>query len=473
MASFRTLGFVGSLAVLAGFGAAVPSASAQDIEIVGEPMGEFVVELSDMEFAFEGGFEGVRKRERQRLQPVTAEELERYNRRLGLDTAQSVFTMELFAEFQVRLTELNGSEQALDQAFMERFSKGRGDREAQRPDPEEMRRIIEENEAKRAEIRAQRVALADAFFEDYKLILTPAQLEEWPAIERMRRRDRELAPGTFPGEEIDLIALCEQMELGFNPERVSEAGEAALDEVLGRYEHEVDRLLVARLEVGARHPLSTGADRGAFAIEIDGEAMEDWESEHREAAQRLQRAQQKYARQIAELLDETSRAAFEEEVMRLSYPRVLAESGVDRQFEAILALEDLDDEQKAEMERMASEYAKARARLDHAWMNAIDAEFADGGGSSPMPAGNVQIFIAGGGSESDVAKARAARRAFDREWIDRVRGVLRPEQAERVPAPRRPRGAFVTTFSDFDPETGEESEVITIEIDESESSGGN
>lgn len=473
MPSLRTLGFVGSLAVFAGLGVPVPSAFAQDIEFVGEPMGEFVVELSDMDFAFEGGFEGVRKREQQRLQPVTAEELERYNARLGLDVAQSVFTMELFAEFQVRLTELNGSEQALDQAFMERFSKAREPGEVEMPDPEEMRRLIEENETKRAAIRAERVALTESFFEDYKLILTPGQLEEWPAIERMRRRDRELAPGTFPGEEIDLIALCEQMELGFNPERVSEGGEAALDEVLGRYEHEVDRLLVARLEVGARHPLSAGADRGTFAIEIDGDAMEDWESEHREAAQRLQRAQQKYARQIAELLDAPSRAAFEEEVMRLSYPRVLAESGVDRQFEAILALEDLDDEQKAEMERMASEYAKARARLDHAWMNAIDAEFADGGGSSPMPAGNVQIFIAGGGSESDVAKARAARRAFDREWIDRVRGVLRPEQAERVPAPRRPRGAFVTTFSDFDPETGEESEVITIEIDESESSGGN
>ena len=387
MPSLRTLSFVGSLAVFAGLGAPGPSAFAQDIEFVGEPMGEFVVELSDMDFAFEGGFEGVRKREQQRLQPVTAEELERYNARLGLDVAQSVFTMELFAEFQVRLTELNGSEQALDQAFMERFSKAREPGEVEMPDPEEMRRLIEENETKRAAIRAERVALTESFFEDYKLILTPGQLEEWPAIERMRRRDRELAPGTFPGEEIDLIALCEQMELGFNPERVSEAGEAALDEVLGRYEREVDRLLVARLEVGARHPLSAGADRGTFAIEIDGDAMEDWESEHREAAQRLQRAQQKYARQIAELLDGPSRAAFEEEVMRLSYPRVLAESGVDRQFEAFLALEDLDDEQKAEMGRMASEYAKARARLDHAWMNAIDAEFADGGGSSPMPAG--------------------------------------------------------------------------------------
>lgn len=435
--------------------------------------GEFVVEISDMDFAFDGGFEGMRRRHEQRLQPVTAEEVERYNRRLGLDTAQSVFTMELFAEFQVRLAEVNASEQAVEQAFMERFSKigvADGDR---MPDPEQMQRLMEESEEKRTAIQEERVALTESFFEDYKLILTPGQLEEWPAIERMRRRDRELAPGTFPGEEIDLIALCERLELGFDPERVSERGEAALAEVLGRYEVEIDRLLQARLEVGARHPMAAGGGGRAITVAFDGEAMEKWEGEHRDAAQRLQRAQQKYGRQIAELLDAASRVAFEAEVMRLSYPRVLSESGVERQLEVILALEDLDGEQKAEVERMASEYAKARGRLDQAWMDAIDAEFADGGGHSPMPGGSVQIVVAGSSTESDVAKARAARRALDREWIDRVRGVLSPEQAERVPAPRRTRGAVVTSFSEIDPETGEESEVITIEIDESGSLEGN
>ena len=472
MPSLRILVLASSLALC--LGAAPPTALGQ-AEVVIEA-GEFAIDASAISISavdVTGGFEGVRRREQQRLKPITREELDRYNARLGLDTAQAVFTMELFTEFQARLTELNATEQAIDEAFMGQFRKRAEDGEFERPDPDEIRKIMEESEAKRLKVRAEREAATAAFFEDYKLFLTPGQLEQWPSIERMRRRDRELAPATFPGEAIDLIALCERMELGINPERVSEGGEAALDDLLGRYETEIDRMLVARLEVGKKHPLSEAAGQGTFAINIDGEAMAEWQAEHRDAAERLARSQQKYARQIAEMLDEPSRKAFEAELMQLSYPRVLAESGVERQLEAILALEDLDAEQKAEIERMRSQYETGRARLDQTWIKAIDAEFEDGGGASPMPAGNVQIFIAGAGSESDVSKARAARRAFDQEWIDRVRGVLSDEQKELVPAPSTRRGTFVTSFSEFDPVSGQESEVITIEIDESDSSEGN
>lgn len=434
-----------------------------DIEFVGESLS---VEISD--FSVVGGFEGVARRERNRLEPVTAEELERYHGLLGLDTGQVVFAHELFTGYRERLLEINGEEQAMHRELADRFQKGRDEGEGM--SPEQMMEAMAAMESRREEIAAKREALTAEFFDDYKLVLTAEQLEQWPAVERMRRRERDLAPGTFPGEDIDLIAVCADLEAEFDPERGS-YGPAALEEVLGRYELEIDRLLLGRMAVQNDHPLGD-VEGGRFAMEIDDEKFARWQENLRDAALRLQKGQVKYVRQVAELLAPESRAEFERIIDRLSFPRVYAESIVESQVSAINGLEDLDDEQKAAIERLAAEYSRARDRLDRAWISAIQAELEKGGGAMAMP-GNVQILIATD-MESEVAKARTARRELDREWAKRVRGVLRAEQAERVPEPPRAlQGMIMTRISEFDPETGVDTESITIEISEPESDGGN
>jgi len=434
-----------------------------DIEFSGE-----AISVGAADFEFVGGFDGFAKRERNRLEPVTAEELERYNTKLGLDTGQVVFANELFTEYHGRLMVINSEEQLMHQELSERFRKGHDEGEGMSPD--EMMEAMQTMERRRNEIAAKREALTQEFFADYKLVLAAEQLEEWPAIERMRRRERELAPGTFPGEDIDLIAVCRELELVFDPERGSD-GPAALEEVLGRYEIEIDRLLQARSAVSAAHPNGDPGGGMRFAIEIDSEKFENWQSDYRDAGMRLRNGQQKYVRQVAELLSPESKAEFEGHIDRLSYPRIFARSAVETQVEAIRGLEDLDEEQRGAIERMDSEYRRARQRLDRLWMQAVQAELADGGGVTNMP-GNVQIFISTD-MESESAKARLGRRELDRDWAKRVRGVLRPEQAERVPEARpEPRGVMLRTFSETAGESGEEID-IRIEVSEPQSDGGN
>ncbi|MFI4853979.1 MAG: hypothetical protein ACIAQF_03240 [Phycisphaerales bacterium JB065] len=439
------------------------SASAQaQIMIEGAGEGEMVFEALDVDLSFVGGGLGdITRRERNRTEPITAEEIERYNARLGLETAQVVFAGEMFAQYRDGISAINAEEGQLHADFASKMRKGR--EEGDGWDGEQMREAIEAMETMRTELAKKREALTKEFFADYKLVLTPEQLERWPEIERMRRRDRELAPGTFPGEGIDLVALCAEMDLAFDRERVSEGAEAALSDVLGRYEIEIDRLLLARIAVEAENPMAASLEQGRFGVVIDMESMNDWKSEHRDAASRLQKAQQKYVRLVCDLLDAESRAALEDRVMRLSYPQVFAKSMVESLVESIEGLADLTDEQSAEIARLTGEYERARGRVDQAWMAAIDQDLQEGGGSFSAP-GHVQVFIVGTGEESELGKARAARMDLDRQWVVKLRGVLGEEQLERVPDPRAPHGTRIRTTSTIDPETGEESEVITVEL---------
>ncbi|MFU8830014.1 MAG: hypothetical protein ACNA8P_11375 [Phycisphaerales bacterium] len=391
---------------------------------------------------------------RHRTQPVTAEEIERYRAYLGLDTEQTVLTMEMFAEFDRRLQEINAKEQ---QSMMDLSAELRKQREeGARPDPNRAMELMRSVEEQRRLLGAQRAALGEEFLEDLKLVLNAEQLERWPGLERMRKRDRHLAPGTFPGEDVDLIAVCGELELVFDPEQVSEGWETLLAETLQRYEVEIDRLLQQRMDIAASHPMAgVMTERPVGAIDIKLDDLEAWQSKHREAGQRLQRAQLKYVRQISGWLDPDSRAAFEARIRQLSYPTVLQPSGFDRHLEQILALDDLDPEQKERLDTMRADYARARARLDDAWIRAIDSELASGSGqgSTPPAIGGMQVFVMGESQESERNKARAARRALDEQWIGNLREHLRPEQRERVarPATRR-QAVMMTGFNGGNPE---------------------
>lgn len=339
---------------------------------------------------------------------------------------------------------------------------------------ERMRSVEEQRRA----LVAERDALGVEFLEDLKLVLTAEQLDRWPGLERMRKRDRHLAPGSFPGEDVDLIVVCSEFEMVFDPEQVSEGGEVALEEILGRYEVEIDRLLQQRMDIAGSHPMAEAMEASSFGwIDIDESELEDWQKRHGEAGQRLQRAQQKYVGQVARLLVLDSKAAFETRIRELSYPEVLGPSIFDRQFEAISALEDLDEEQKQKLGAMRSGYDRARARFDEAWIRAIDAELAakDRSGAAPPSVGGVQVFVFGESTRSERGQARAARRALDQEWVKNLRALLTPEQAESVPSP--PSGRHIITMPDFggvDPETGEPipGGVIELSVEAVPASGG-
>jgi hypothetical protein len=163
-------------------------------------------------------------------------------------------------------------------------------------------------------------------------------------------------------------------------------------------------------------------------------------------------------------LDPDSRAAFEARIRQLSYPTVLQPSAFDRHLEQVLALDDLDQEQKERLDTMRADYARARARLDDAWIRAIDSELASGNGqgSAPPAIGGMQVFVLGGSQESERNKARAARRALDEQWIGTLREHLRPEQRERVARPAT-RGQAVM-MSGFDGGDSEGEGGVVIEI---------
>ncbi len=341
--------------------------------------------------------------------PIASTHLDRYADVLGLDEGQRAVADDLFETFGRRATA----------ARVERDEQ-LGDLRAEARESGDFSLLLEEMPEIQARYAAEIDRLRARFFGDLRLLLTPEQEARWGELERVRRRLETIGDGTLSGESVDLIRIVEDLSLPAEVER-------ALAPTMERYAADLDRALIERNRL--REASEVGLEPGR----VDLESIEGSMDGIREASEAVRAVNERYARVITGVLPEDEAARFDRAVRRASFPSVYREPYALQAMRAALELDDLDADQRAELERLLASYERDLDRANDAWASAIAADEANrrevairGPGGSPM-----RLMV--GEASEEVEAARDARRDLNRDALARVRGLLTPEQRDRLP----------------------------------------
>jgi hypothetical protein len=349
---------------------------------------------------------------------VTSSGLSAYVKILGLDAAQQEAARELLegttAATRTATDEMRAEMKGFQDKLREAVQKD-GVQALQEMMGEEMQPILKKYTQRRSELESQ-------FFEDFKLLLTDAQREKFPAVERHRRRETGLRG---PNLGVDLVAVAE--ETGVR----AASGEAA--EALERYETELDRLLVerSRLTKESRESQEDAMKR------MDLEAIENSQKHVKDNGLAIRELTKVSVAKIASFLSEEKRAAFEMGVKRREFPRVYSAPHISKAVEAALAMSDLDAIQRQSLRELKDRYERDAGPLNQKWAQAIEAD---------RDTGNVRMAIqdAVNGMRLDPDKGanqcQKARKELDEATEKRLLELLTPDQRTRLPAKRPEKG---------------------------------
>ena len=339
---------------------------------------------------------------------VTTEEIRSYERMLGLSGDQVMFAEVLLEAYMGGYQELRQEFRQIQQAAREEFRDTRD------------RQVWEDLQQVTQVFAERREQLDNQFLNDFRLVLTPEQAQEWGRVERFRRRFYTLSQGgLISGETVDLTRIVSDLSL--NDEQREE-----IAPILDRYEMALDRALVARNEIyeqGMREGMRMWQNM-QFA------EMERRFTEAREAATRLRDVNRQFARQIESSLGQDMGRRFSREFQQRSFPDIYRDTVGMRALDQALTMDDLNDEQAERILQLQSGFMRqvdqANARLQEATEE------------SEQNRSVRQMFGMGrGGGDAPVREARQAREQLDQTVMDRLRSVLTEEQFARLPGQER------------------------------------
>ncbi len=385
--------------------------------------------------------------------PVTKAELERYSQILGLDADQTEAAQMLL---EATLAEFEESERKGEEQRRELLDGVRAAREEGKPfDHTVLQSRMPAIAAAHQEVYDR---LEKGFFDDLRSVLTPAQAERWPSLDRQRRRDRTLPDGRLAGEAVDLIRLLEKSG-------VPAEARSAVEPLVGQYELDLDRALVARNQavetatsVLRRSVPEFGAGPGGpggVQAAMNSEDFQQEREESQDARRAVRDVNNRYARQIASALPGEAGARFDQAYLAASFPRVLKDPFVVQALDAAAGFEDLTPEQKAQVESIRESWRRESDVVNARWIDAIKSGEETQGVDATLPAAQLERLAAARGETSPISEAQKARRDLEGRLMDRLKGVLSDAQRDRLPKPRQrgrsvqlPGGGEVTVGGD-------------------------
>jgi hypothetical protein len=345
---------------------------------------------------------------------VTSRQVEKYTSMLGLTKDQQA-TLKMLHEGYAEQARESGEKSR------EKFQKLREEMR----DSEDREGLMKQMQTSMQEVRDARKKQDEGFANDVKAILTPEQVEKWPTVERMQRREASMRRGFISGERVDLVQL-----VGEN--KVSAEGQKAAATILSDYEVELDRELAKRNEWQEKQFQKMGELRQ----EGDFEGIQKLIEEGRTLDVKVRDVNRKFAKQIEGVLPEGDKAGFQTAFKRASFPEVYRTSQADESIEAALKMKDLTPEQKESITALQSSHAKTvnplneklSAAIEEAEMNFNIGQMGQGGRGG-----------FGGGDDSPAGKLRREKRDQDRATVESLKKVLTPAQVEKLPK-REDRG---------------------------------
>jgi hypothetical protein len=263
------------------------------------------------------------------------------------------------------------------------------------------------------------VAVEKQFMDNVKAVLSPEQLDKWPAVERHRRRDTRLRTTAFSGANLDLIRIVQRTR--------TDPGTPEFAQVLSDYEMALDRQLIE------------GANRVQTVPKPAENTMFD--PKHQEALMKvvgenglaLRELHRDYAARLARMMSDEQRATFEQAISRRAFPEVYDITHVEQCLSAAAAFDDVPADGKTQISQLLQQWHREAASLNRAWAQAISKAEEQAGGTMPL---RMQQWN-GGGMDADVKAARDARRDLEKRLRTRLDEVLTTAQEERLPARKK------------------------------------
>ena len=271
------------------------------------------------------------------------------------------------------------------------------------------------------------------FFADLEMLLTDAQRERVPALERMRRRETLLPNGSMSGESVDLIELVDGLDL-------PDGARSEMAETVTQYELELDRALQARDKIQAEAREAMERDGGNFQIdEAQIEKMRENGAKAREASLGVKSVNDRYARILASQLPADVRDGFTDAYQRESFPQVYRESSVRQALGAAEGFDDLTPDQRRAIAEIMQRYEREADAANRRWADAIEEDEQSDGGAMAF-GGGMMIRLGMEDEDSPLSEARKTRREIDQHAREKLMALLTEDQRQRLPKRREREG---------------------------------
>lgn len=345
---------------------------------------------------------------------VTPEDVTIYAKVLGLTSEQKQAADALHAAYLADVEKADTDRNEAMRKIREEFEDTRDPSIWQNKMPDLMRKQVEKSKEMQA-----------SFLNDLKTMLTPEQAAKWPVLERTSRRRQATQSGMLAGEAVDLVAIVDQLKLAKSPE--------ALADTLERYSGELDAALQERNrqreEIGKQ---MEGFGRNAGGGLPDFAGLQKSMNDLRKAGVKTRDINDRYSNMLKSSIPADKQADFESKVKLARFPQVYNETHTAKSLVAAAAFKDLDEKQKSGIAEVKASYERDIVAANEKLAQEISKAEADGGGDDSF---NWFNRMNGGGDqgESDLTKARKARREIDRAALDKLKALLSESQVERLP----------------------------------------
>lgn len=287
----------------------------------------------------------------------------------------------------------------------------------------------------------ERERLERDMIENLRSLLSEEQLESWPIFERERRRMEQLPDSRLGGEDVDVILLTHEVTTG------GEFGQDIIER-LDQYAIELDAALQAR-----QRTIESLQEDWREALGGERERLEDIWNEATRKREAVRDINERYARQISELLKEGSGevAAAGESLWRLyierAYPMAFEDTRADRMIKGALELEALGDDERALVEGVQLELSQRLDAIGHRLIAELVKEekelppFAqnvriEGGGGAGRAIG-LTMTMSGDGEEQYGGLLRERWEASEAA-VERLKAGLAPEQIAGISSREEP-----------------------------------
>jgi hypothetical protein len=199
----------------------------------------------------------------------------------------------------------------------------------------------------------ERAKLGEEFIENVKVILTPQQMERWPAFDRRLLREKEMSEGRLSGESTDLLYIIRDMHLD---ELVLRSAQPVLDQ----YDLALDQALRARKDY--RLKMRTEM-LNAMSAQDSQKSLKFFEGQV--ALQVAVRdVNDQYIESISTALPSDLGQKFRKTALERAYPRVYRETPVERLYTAALELDGLSADMLKAVRELQSKYVDELAAIN-------------------------------------------------------------------------------------------------------------
>ncbi|MEQ8843981.1 MAG: hypothetical protein RIB58_03925 [Phycisphaerales bacterium] len=199
-------------------------------------------------------------------------------------------------------------------------------------------------------------ALEATYLTDLRSMLSEEQAESWPAAERVYRRGTSLGSLMRSEARVDLEELVREQR----PEALARA---EVSNVLERWAVQVDGLLQERER--RSEALKGDAEMDLKVVLMGGD--DDPFEELREIDARIASAGDQTLRTLAAVLEDDG---LREAWLRKAYTRVFRQTQAEARLEAAMALENLTDDQRSQLEAAGSQHERDASAARSRWVQA-------------------------------------------------------------------------------------------------------